>query len=133
MITRALVWLSSVGLLAVVMAGSTARAQTSDLKVFSIAYCELTQKYGQFCHTQEDTADDNAMSQCREYGGTDCQVVATALEGNCVALAIGPDGAHGVGEGRDLIAAVSDAVLKCGKTGCVARVSRCSRRTCHQH
>jgi len=105
------------------MAPEPARSQN-----LAIAYCSTTKSYGHFVRRNADEAARFALRRCVEDGGDEgcCEVVATASDGSCAALAYAPNGNYGVGEAEKQTEASSKAAIDCGEPGCVTKIARCA-------
>jgi hypothetical protein len=95
-----------------------------------ISYCPDTRNFGIASHPREAAATEASLRNCNATGGRRsegcCQVVGATANG-CLALAMAPDGAYGVGDGDTEYEAISDAVLRCAAPGCLAQTARCTR------
>ena len=107
-------------------------AQAQEQMSIAIAFSASVQRYAHQCRRDPAEAEAMAMRRCALFGVNDCQLVGTASDGLCVALAVGPAGEIGIGDGSNQTEAASRAAVECG-AGCVTRVARCSRRTCEEN
>jgi Domain of unknown function (DUF4189) len=80
-------------------------------------------------YASRSAAEDRALSECRGYGGTDCQVLVW-FRNACAAMATSPSGAYGSGWGTTTGLAESAALDSCEQSGesCVIERSVCTNR-----
>jgi hypothetical protein len=90
----------------------------------SIYYSPATTVYGWAANApSRAAAEDAANGYCHQYGGTDCEMAAWAVNG-CVALATGSNGSWHGWYGPTIPAAEQAALAKNG--GGTIAVSKCS-------
>ncbi|MBW4552007.1 MAG: DUF4189 domain-containing protein [Aphanocapsa sp. GSE-SYN-MK-11-07L] len=120
-LSRQLMFAGLLALPIALVAGQAAQAQD---RFGAISYSASDGADGySYNYASRSAAEDRALSECRGYGGTDCQVLVW-FRNACGAMAVSSSGAYGSGWGTTTGLAESAALGSCERSGASCQIKR---------